>query len=422
MQHVEKTDPAIAGLIEKEARRQETVLRLIPSENYASRAVMAAVGSILSNKYSEGYPGRRYYEGQQYIDQIEALAISRARELFSADHANVQPYSGSPANMAVYLGLLGGSGRVMGMDLAAGGHLTHGAKVSFSGKYYEACHYGLSRETGRLDFDAIRRMAREFKPQIIFCGSSAYPRQIDFSRFAEIAAEVGAYLIADISHFSGLCISGDHPHPFPHADVVTTTTHKLLRGPRGGMILCKEELAARIDKAVFPGLQGGPHIATIAGIAVALHEAASPDYQEYCHQVVQNARCLADKLIEKGFALVTGGTDNHLLLIDAAASGLSGKVLAHALDRAGIVTNANKIPFDPKTADDPSGVRIGTAAVTSRKMGVSEMAVIGELIADTARNVTDDKALDRIRSKVMELCAAFPAPGIETQPEEYTQG
>ncbi|MCB2225673.1 MAG: serine hydroxymethyltransferase [Desulfarculaceae bacterium] len=412
MDHLRATDPEIAQLIEQEKERQASVLRMIPSENYASEAVLAATGSVLANKYSEGYPAKRYYQGQENIDGVELLAISRAKELFKAEHANVQPYSGSPANMAVYLALMGKGGRVLGMDLAAGGHLTHGAKASFSGIFYESAAYGLSKETGRIDFAAARKAAQEFKPQIIFCGASSYPRVIDFAAFAEIAAEVGAKLVADVSHFSGLCLSGDHPAPFPHVDVMTSTTHKLLRGPRGGMILCKAELAAAVDKAVFPGIQGGPHNQVTAGIAVALQEASRPEYAQYCHQVVNNAKALAEGLMSRGFELVTGGTDNHLVLIDAGKAGLTGKALANAMEQAGIVANANKIPFDPRSANDPSGLRMGTPALTTRGMGETEMDLIAGLVHQTALNVEDEAALANIRELVADLCAGFPAPGI----------
>lgn len=412
MNYLEATDPQVADLIRHEAQRQATVLRMIPSENYASDAVLAASGSILANKYSEGYPNARYYQGQEFIDGVECLAQQRARDLFGAEHANVQPYSGSPANMAVYLGLLGKTGRVLGMDLAAGGHLTHGAKASFSGTYYEVRHYGLRQDDGLIDYEAARQVALEFKPQMIFTGASSFPRTIDFSIFGEIAREVGAYLIADISHISGLCISGDHPHPLPHADVITFTTHKLLRGPRGGMILCKKELAAKIDKAVFPGLQGGPHDQTTAAIAVALKEAASPAYTEYCHQVVKNAAALGQGLIERGFSLVTGGTDNHLVLIDCGASGLTGKTLAVTCEQAGIVGNANKIPFDSRSANDPSGLRLGTPALTTRGMKEAEMDLIAGLVAQAAANRDNPQALAQIKELVTDLCSDFPAPGI----------
>ncbi len=412
MNYLEAADPQVADLIQKETQRQALVLRMIPSENYASDAVLAACGSILANKYSEGYPKARYYQGQEFIDGVESLAQERARDLFGAEHANVQPYSGSPANMAVYLGLLGKTGRVMGMDLAAGGHLTHGAKASFSGTYYDVRHYGLQRDSGMIDYDAARQLALEFRPQMIFTGASSFPRIIDFAAFGEIAREVGAYLIADISHISGLCISGDHPHPFPHVDVITFTTHKLLRGPRGGMILCSQELAPKIDKAVFPGLQGGPHDQTTAAIAVALKEAASPEYSQYCHQVVKNAAALAQGLLDRDFTLVTGGTDNHLALIDCGANGLTGKVLAEACEAAGIVANANKIPFDPRPANDPSGFRLGTPALTSRGMKEAEMDLIAGLVAQVAANMNDASALANIKEMVADLCAGFPAPGI----------
>jgi glycine hydroxymethyltransferase len=413
MEELQKVDPQIADLIQKEAGRQTSCLRMIPSENYASSAVMAATGSVLTNKYSEGYPHGRYYQGQEFIDQIEDLAIQRAKDLFSAEHANVQPYSGSPANMAVYLATLKPGGRVMGMGLAAGGHLTHGAKVSFSGKFYEVKQYGLSRETGLIDYDQARDLAKEFKPQLIFAGCSSYPRTVDFSIFGEIAKEIGAVLCADISHISGLCVTGCHPHPFPHAQVVTSTTHKLLRGPRGGMVLCNQDLAAKIDKAVFPGLQGGPHNHVTAAIAVALKEAASPKFKEYCQQVVKNAAALAEGLIAQGFSLVTGGTDNHLVLIDASAMDLTGKMLAGAMDQAGIVANANKVPFDPRPADDPSGVRMGTPALTSRGMKENEMAAVAGFIAQVAKAPQDQANLAKVRSQVADLCSAFPAPGIE---------
>ena len=412
MDPLHSTDPEIAALIDKEAMRQASVLRMIPSENYASPAVLAATGSILCNKYSEGYPAKRYYQGQENIDEVEMLAISRAKALFGAEHANVQPYSGSPANMAVYLGLLGKGGRVLGMDLAAGGHLTHGAKASFSGTFYDVVSYGLSREDGRIDYAQARRLAQEFKPQMIFCGASSYPRVVDFAAFAEIAAEVGARLVADVSHISGLCVTGQHPAPFPHVDVVTSTTHKLLRGPRGGMVLCRQELAKAIDKAVFPGLQGGPHNHTTAAIAVALKEAATPAYADYCRQVVANSKALAEGLLERGFTLVTGGTDNHLVLIDAGASGLTGKAMATALEQAGIVANANKIPFDPRSANDPSGVRMGTPALTTRGMGEAEMDLVAGLVAQAAANIEDEGALANIRELVADLCVDFPAPGI----------
>ena len=412
MDQLRLNDPAVAELISLEARRQASVLRMIPSENYASHAVLEATGSCLSNKYSEGYAHHRYYQGQEFIDRIEDLAVARAKALFGAEHANLQPYSGSPANMAVYFGLLKPNDRVMGMDLSAGGHLTHGARVSFSGKFYQVRQYGLDPSTQLIDYQAARRLAREWQPRLIFTGASSYPRVIDFAAFRAIADEVGAYLVADISHISGLCLSGDHPHPLPYVDVVTTTTHKLLRGPRGGMILCRGELGPKIDKAVFPGLQGGPHNHVTAAIAVALGEAARPEYAAYCHQVVGNAKALAKGLTDRGFSLVTGGTDNHLVLIDATALGLTGKLLAVAMEQAGIVANANKIPFDPRPADDPSGLRLGTPALTTRGLREAEMGQVADLIGQVARNVSDASRLAQIKAQVEALCAQFPAPGL----------
>lgn len=412
MDKLAQVDPQVAELIRLEAERQDSVLRMIPSENYASSAVMAATGSVLTNKYSEGYSNNRYYQGQEYIDKVEDLAVERAKNLFQAEHANVQPYSGSPANMAAYLALLKPGDPVMGMDLAAGGHLTHGAKVSFSGKFFDVKHYGLSRETGLIDFDQVRELAQKHRPKLIFAGCSSYPRVVDFEAFGQIAREVGASLVADISHISGLCITGQHPGPFPHADIVTTTTHKILRGPRGGMILCKKELAAAVDKAVFPGVQGGPHNHTTAAIAVALKEAQAPEFGEYCAQVVKNARALAAGLAEKGFALVTGGTDNHLVLMDVTPLGVTGNQLARALDDAGIVANSNKIPFDPRPAQDPSGVRMGAPAITSRGMKEAEMEAVAGFIAEVAQNHGDQEVKARVRAQVADLCRNFPAPGI----------
>ncbi len=412
MNQLRQTDSEIAELLALEAQRQTMVLRMIPSENYTSSAVMQATGSCLTNKYSEGYAHRRYYQGQELIDKVEDIAVARARKLFGAEHANVQPYSGSPANMAAYLALVKPGDRVLGMDLAAGGHLTHGAKVSFSGKFYQVRHYGLNPDTQRVDYDQVRRMAKEFQPKMIFTGASSYPRILDFAIFRQIADEVGAFLVADISHISGLCVSGDHPHPLPHADVVTTTTHKLLRGPRGGMILCRASLGPAVDKAVFPGVQGGPHNHITAAIAVALKEADSPEFKEYCHQVVRNAKALAQGLREGGFKLVTGGTDNHLVLMDVTPLGQTGKTLAQTLEKAGIVSNYNKIPFDTRPAEDPSGVRLGTPALTTRGMREGEMARIAQLIATVAREADQPSTLERVRREVIEMCGAFPAPGI----------
>jgi glycine hydroxymethyltransferase len=407
-------DPRVADLIVQEARRQATKLQLIPSENYASRAVMQACGSVLTNKYSEGYPGRRYYEGQQVIDQVELLAIQRAKDLFGVEHANVQPYSGSPANLAIYLACCQPGDTVMGMALPMGGHLTHGWNVSVTGKWFHAVQYGVRRDTGRVDLDEVRDLARRERPKLIFCGGTAIPRTIDFPGFAEIAREVGALLVADIAHVAGLVVGGVHPSPIGHAQVISTTTHKTLRGPRGAMLLCGSEHAQALDRAVFPGLQGGPHDHTTAGIAVALHEAAQPQFRQYAAQIVANAKRLAQVLAERGFDLVSGGTDNHLLLIDLTSKGVEGKPAAQGLDRAGLVTNYNTVPYDPRKPFNPSGIRLGTPSVTSRGMGPAEMELIGRWIDEGIQAVKakDEATLDRIAAEVVELAAQFPAPGI----------
>lgn len=412
MDAVAAVDPEIAALIRQEDERQRSVMRLIPSENYASAAVMAATGSSLTNKYSEGYPGRRYYQGQGIIDQVENLAISRAKAVFGADHANVQPYSGSPANLAVYQALLNPGDTIVSMSLPHGGHLTHGWKVTISGRFFNAVQYGVRKEDHRIDFDEVARLAREHRPKLIICGASAYPRTIDFPRFAEIAREVGAFLLADIAHIAGLVAGGAHPSPVPVADVVSTTTHKTLRGPRGGMILCKAEHAKAIDSAVFPGLQGGPHDHTTAAIAVALKEAQAPEFAKYAAQVVENARVLADGLLSHGFELVSGGTDNHLILIDLTNRGVAGKVAARALEAAGIVGNANSVPFDQRKPFDPSGLRIGTPAITSRGMGPDEMRRLAGWIAQVVAAPDDVPQQARIAAEVAELCTHFPAPGL----------
>lgn len=405
-------DPEIADLIARESRRQADTLRLIPSENYASAAVLAATGSCLTNKYSEGYPHKRYYQGQQYIDAIESLAIERAKALFGADHANVQPYSGSPANLAVYFALLKPGDTLLSMSLPHGGHLTHGHNVTISGKYYNAVQYGVRREDGRIDMDEVARMAREHKPKLIVCGASAYPRIIDFEGFAAIAREVGALLLADIAHIAGLVAGGAHPSPIPHADVVSSTTHKTLRGPRSGLILCREKLASKIDRAVFPGLQGGPHCHATGALAVALAEAAQPSFKQYAHAVVDNARTLAERLLHHGFDLVSGGTDNHLLLIDLGNKQVPGKVAAVALERAGIVCNANSVPFDPRKPFDPSGIRIGTPSITTRGMGRDEMVRLGDWIAQVVGAPDDEAGQAKIAADVRAMCADFPAPGV----------
>ena len=411
-------DPELAALIEGEAQRQQDKLRMIASENYVSTAVMEATGTVLTNKYSEGYPGRRYYEGQQFIDPIETLAVERAKALFGVDHVNVQPYSGSPANLAIYLAFLQPGETVMGMSLPMGGHLTHGWSVSATGTWFRPVRYGVRRDTGRIDFDEVRELARAERPKVIFCGGTAIPRTIDFPAFAEIAKEVGAILVADIAHIAGLIAGGAHPSPVGYADVISTTTHKTLRGPRGAMLMCTAEHAKAIDKAVFPGLQGGPHNHTTAGIAVALREAATPDFRTYAHQVVANARALAEALMARGFSLVSGGTDNHLILIDLTTKEIGGKPAAQALDRAGIECNYNTVPYDPRKPFDPSGLRIGTAALTTRGLTEAQMpqvaAWIDEAVAAAIRQ--DEATLDRIAGEVRELLAAYPAPGFAPTP------
>jgi glycine hydroxymethyltransferase len=386
-------DSIVAGLVRAEEERQERVLELIPSENLASRDVLEALASVLANKYSEGYPGKRYYGGNQVVDEVELLAVERAKALFGCEHANVQPYSGSPANLEVYYALLEFKDKVMGMSLAEGGHLTHGHKVNFSGRAYSFVQYGVSQEDERIDYDAVRRLAEREKPKILLSGATAYPREINFKEFAEIAKDVSAVSMADISHVAGLIAGGAHPSPFPETDVVTTTTHKTLRGPRGAMILCKNDFAERIDKAVFPGMQGGPHENSIAGIAVCLGEA--------------NARALADELQVRGFRLVSGGTDNHLVLVDLTDKNVTGKQAERALDKAGLTVNANSIPFDSRKPWDPSGVRLGTPLLTTRGMHESEMRVVGELFARGIEAHEDDTALAEIRGDARELATQF---------------
>nr|WP_237694609.1 serine hydroxymethyltransferase [Streptomyces sp. SID2563] len=404
------TDPELAALVAAEEQLQADTLRLIPSENYVSAAVLEASGTVLQNKYSEGYPGKRYYEGQQVIDQVETLTAERARALFAMDHANVQPYSGSPANLAVYLAFLKPGDTVLGMALPMGGHLTHGWGVSATGTWFNGVQYGVRRDTGRVDLDEVRDLALAERPKLIFCGGTAVPRTIDFAGFAEIAREVGAVLVADIAHIAGLVAGGAHPSPAPHVDVVSTTTHKTLRGPRGAMLLSRAEHARALDRAVFPGLQGGPHNQTTAAIGVALKEAATPEFRAYAHAVVANARALGEELAARGYDLVSGGTDNHLLLVDLTAKGVPGKPAAKALDRAGIVANYNAVPYDPRKPFDPSGIRLGTPALTSRGVPVSEMARIAEWID---RVITgDEDTIGKVRAEVKDLMDAYPAPGL----------
>jgi glycine hydroxymethyltransferase len=408
---IDFTDPELAELLRREDERQANSLCLIPSENYCSTAVLEANGSVLVNKYSEGYPGRRYYEGNEVIDEVERLAISRAKELFGAEHANVQPYSGSPANLAIYLAFLQPGDTVMGLSLPAGGHLTHGWQVSATGIWFNAVHYGVERESGRVDMDAVRDLALTNRPKLLFCGGTAVPRTIDFAGFAEIAHEVDALMVADVSHIAGLIAGGAHPSPIPHADIVMTTTHKTLRGPRGAILLCREEHAKAIDRAVFPGLQGGPHQHQTAAIAAALGEALAPEFSDYAHAVVDNAHALAEALTERGFDLVSGGTDNHLILLDMTVKGMSGKEAATALSRAGIVSNANSIPFDPRKPLDPSGVRIGTPAATTRGLGEEHMGQVADWMDEVVSAPADDSVADRVRAEVHDLMRRYPAPG-----------
>jgi glycine hydroxymethyltransferase len=413
---LKRTDPEIFKLIKDEEQYEIDSIRLIPSENYVSKAVLEATGSILTNKYSEGYSGKRYYEGQRYIDQLETIAVARAKALFKADHANVQPYSGSPANLAIYYALAKPGEKLMGLALPHGGHLSHGWGVTLSGTLWTPVAYEVDRETHRIDYDAMRAQARKERPRIIIAGTTAYPRQLDFKIFAEVAKEVGAYLLADISHISGLIVGGVHPDPSPYADVMMTTTHKTLRGPRGAMILCKAEFAERIDRAVFPGLQGGPHNHTTAGISVALKEAATPEFKQYAANVVSNAKTLADELLARGFTLVSGGTDTHLVLIDLQTKNVTGRKAAKALDAAGIVCNFNTVPYDPRKPFSPSGIRLGTPAVTSRGMGATEMRQIAKWMDSALSHVSDEAALTRIAAEVTEMCRKFPAPGIAPTP------
>ncbi len=415
--HIASTDPQIADLIQAEARRQFEKLRMIASENYVSVAVLEASGSVLTNKYSEGYPGKRYYEGQQNVDPIETIAVQRAKDLFGVEHANVQPYSGSPANLAVYLAFLQPGDTVMGMSLPMGGHLTHGWPVSVTGKWFRSVQYGVRADTGMIDVDEVRDLARKEQPKVIFCGGTAIPRTIDFPAFAQIAGEAGAVLVADIAHIAGLIAGGAHPSPVGHASVITTTTHKTLRGPRGAMIMSTAEHAKEIDKAVFPGLQGGPHDHTTAAIAVALKEASAPEFRGYAHQIVANAKALAAALTERGYSLVSGGTDNHLILIDLTPQEIGGKPAARALDRAGIEVNYNTVPFDTRRPFDPSGLRIGASAITTRGLTEEHMPQVAAWMDEAIRAASkqDDMVIDRIAGQVRDLLAGFPMPGFSVQ-------
>ena len=403
-------DPDVARWIRKEEQRQNEGLELIASENFVSRAVREAQGSVLTNKYAEGYPGRRYYGGCEFVDKIETLAIERVKKLFGADHANVQPHSGSQANMAVYITVLKPGDTILGMNLSHGGHLTHGHPLSFSGKEYNVVAYGVRREDERIDYDQLAAVAREHRPGMIIAGASAYPREIDFRRFAEVAEEVGSVLMVDIAHIAGLIIAGLHGSPVPHAAFVTSTTHKTLRGPRGGFILCRSDRAKDLDRTVFPGVQGGPLEHVIAAKAVAFAEAGTPEFADYQRRVVENARALADRLTARGFRLVSGGTDNHLMLVDVGAAGLSGKEAEKMLESVGLTVNKNTIPFDTRPPLVASGIRIGTPAVTTRGMGVPEMESIGDAIARTLESRGDAAVGEEVRRTVAELCSAFPLP------------
>lgn len=410
MNPLQQQDPQIWDAIQDEAARQRDGLEMIASENYTSFAVMQAAGSVLTNKYAEGYPGRRYYGGCEHVDVVESLAIERAKQLFGADAANVQPHSGSQANTAVYLSCLKPGDTVLGLDLAQGGHLTHGMKLNISGQLYDFHSYGVTKDTHRLDFDQIATMARELKPKLIVAGASAYPREIPHDKFAEIAEEVGAKLLVDMAHYAGLVAAGIHNSPVSVADYVTTTTHKTLRGPRGGLILCKQEHQKLINRNVFPGTQGGPLMHVIAGKAVCFAEALADDYRKYAQAVVDNAKVLAETLLGTGLRLVSGGTDNHLMLVDVTAVGLGGKVAEAVLDTCGITVNMNMIPFDERKPMDPSGIRIGTPALTTRGMGEPEMRRIGEWIHSALANSENTALHARIRAEIREMCEGFPVP------------
>jgi glycine hydroxymethyltransferase len=408
-----EVDPEIADVIDRERKRQKEGLELIASENYASRAVLEAVGSVLTNKYAEGYPGKRYYNGCEFVDQAESLAIERAKKLFGAQHANVQPHSGSQANLGAYVALLHPGDTVLAMSLAQGGHLTHGAPVNLSGQLYHFVGYGVNKETETLDYAEIAHLAQEHRPKLIVAGATAYPRIIDFGKLSEISKSVGALLMVDIAHIAGLVATGVHPSPVPVADVVTTTTHKTLRGPRGGMILSTTEYAKAVDKAIFPGTQGGPLEHVIAGKAVALHEALQPSFATYQRQIVANAKALGQQLESRGLRIVSGGTDNHLLLVDLTPKGVTGKDAANALQGVGITCNKNLIPFDPLVATVTSGIRLGTPALTTRGMKEGEMRQVGDWIAEVISHPGDAKVHARVREEVIAFASHFPMPGID---------
>jgi glycine hydroxymethyltransferase len=410
MDILQKADPEIFAAIQGERKRQQFGLEMIASENYTSPAVMAAQGSCLTNKYAEGYPGKRYYGGCEFVDIAEKLAIDRSKSLFGAEHVNVQPHSGAQANMAVFLATLQPGETIMGLDLAHGGHLTHGMRLNFSGKYFKVVSYGVRREDHRIDFDDMVAKAREHKPKLIIAGASAYPRTFDFGKFAEVCKSVGALLMVDMAHIAGIVAAKLHPDPVPHAEFVTSTTHKTLRGPRAGFILCKSNWADKINSAVFPGVQGGPLMHVIAAKAIAFSEASQPAFKQYIAQVLANAKVLAEELLKAGFPIVSGGTDNHLMLVDVTAKGVTGKQAEHALDAAGITVNKNMIPFDPRKPLDPSGIRIGSPALTTRGMKEAEMRQIAKWITEVIAHHSDKSVLDRVRGSVHELCQQFPAP------------
>ena len=407
---LQTVDPEVAAAIDRERQRQQENIELIASENFTSPAVMEAQGSVLTNKYAEGYPKKRWYGGCENVDTIEQLAIDRARKLFGAEHANVQPHSGSGANMAVYFSFLKPGDKMLTMELSHGGHLTHGNKANFSGRFFEIIHYGVRKDDERIDYDQLASLAREHKPKMITVGASAYPRIIDFKRMGEIAREVGAYLLADIAHIAGLVVTGLHPSPVPHADFVTTTTHKTLRGPRGGLVLCKEQYARDIDSQTFPGIQGGPLMHVIAAKAVCLHEAMQPSFKAYQEQIVHNAAALAEGMKQNAFRLVSGGTDNHLMLVDVGARGVTGKECQAALDEAGLTVNKNTIPFETRSPFQASGIRLGTPAVTSRRMKEPEMAAIADMISEVLLDINNIDAIAKVRQRVRELTARFPLP------------
>jgi len=417
MNFLQDQDPEVWNAIAGEIRRQQDGLEMIASENYTSPAVMQAVGSVLTNKYAEGYPGRRYYGGCEFVDVVEDLARDRAKKLFGAEHANVQPHSGSQANMGVYLTMLEPGDTVLGLDLAHGGHLTHGMKLNVSGKLYNFISYGVDEKTHRIDFDRVAALAREHRPKMIVAGASAYPREIPHGKFAEIAREVGAKLFVDMAHYAGLVAAGLHDNPVPVADFVTTTTHKTLRGPRAGMILCRQEYAKDVDRSIFPGIQGGPLMHVVAGKAVCFGEALQPAFKEYAARIIENAKTLAETLLAASWRLISGGTDNHLMLADVTAIGLTGAKAEAVLDHCGITVNKNMIPYDPRKPLDPSGIRIGTPALTTRGMGSDEMRLIGGWMVQALKSADDEALHAKIREEVRTLCQQFPVPGAEIDAE-----